>query len=399
MEQTIKNQAPTPTEAEIPTPKKPKGKKKKLSGKIIALIVIAAVLLITFVVGAFTKPDAAAMEAYAAENSGEGLKEAIAKDNKIQAKIDEILATSKDPASAQKKIEMLGLNTVIKRSYIDVFFCSIYDVQDIAMFTGVNDETFLGIFGMTMSAKDNAIVGFFAGTLRYVPRLLNGAKITLMLTTLAVAVGFILSIFLALGKISKSKIISKLCGAYIFFFRGTPLMMQLFCIYYAIPGMIQGFGWGNTPFAEAFKVIFNLIGVDFNITQGGAFFAAFVAFALNSAAYCAEIVRAAILSIDKGQHEAAKALGFTKSQTMWKIIIPQTYRRLVPPLANEFIMVVKDASLISCIAIADIMKVTQDVTANGSFLIYIPAMAFYLIITGIFTYIFNRLEKYFSKYD
>ena len=84
---------------------------------------------------------------------------------------------------------------------------------------------------------------------------------------------------------------------------------------------------------------------------------------------------------------------------MWKIIIPQTYRRLVPPLANEFIMVVKDASLISCIAIADIMKVTQDVTANGSFLIYIPAMAFYLIITGIFTYIFNRLEKYFSKYD
>lgn len=375
---------------------------KKISVKLIVILSIIAALLIFLIVCAVTKPSAETMRDFAEENSGEGLREALKNDAEIQAKLDIILAGAKTPEereAALKRAESLGLTSVLKKTYVDVWFCSVYELQDTSVFTGVNDEVFFGFLGMTFSAKENGVAGFFAGMLRYVPRLLDGAKITLMLTTLAVCVGFFLSIFLALGKISKIKILSKICGGYIFFFRGTPLLMQLFCIYYSIPGMIEGFGWGKTPFADFFKFLFNLIGVDFDITQGGAFFAAFVAFGLNSAAYCAEIVRAAILSIDKGQHEAAKALGFSKSQTMYKIIIPQTYRRLVPPIANEFIMVLKDASLVSCIAIADIMKVTQDVTSLGSFLIYIPAMAFYLVITGIFSYIFNRLEKRFSKYE
>ena len=195
----------------------------------------------------------------------------------------------------------------------------------------------------------------------WLPQLLNGAKITILLTICAVSMGLFLSIFLALGKMSKHKIISKLCSAYIFFFRGTPLLMQLYFIYYGLPQ------------------------INMALTIDSRFFAAFLAFSLNSAAYCSEIIRAAIQSIDKGQFEASKALGLTGAQTMRLVIFPQSIRRLVPPVANEFIMVLKDASLVSIIALADLTKVTRAISSSsGTALVYIPAMIIYLIITAFF---------------
>jgi polar amino acid transport system permease protein len=216
----------------------------------------------------------------------------------------------------------------------------------------------------------------FQTIVTWIPQLLNGARVTISLTILAVSAGVVLSLFLALGKMSKISLINKFCSAYIFFFRGTPLLMQLYFIYYALP-MI-------TPL----------------LTISSRFIAAFIAFSLNSAAYCAEIIRAAIQSIDKGQFEASKALGLNYAQTMRLVIIPQSIRRLIPPVGNEFIMMLKDASLVSMIALTDITKATRNIeSSTRSALVYIPAMILYLIITAVFTYIFHKLEKKYSVYE
>ena len=130
----------------------------------------------------------------------------------------------------------------------------------------------------------------------WLPQLLNGAKITILLTLCAVSMGLLLSIFLALGKMSKNRILSGICSVYIFFFRGTPLLMQLYFIYFGLPQ------------------------INMALTINSRFFAAFLAFSLNSAAYCSEFIRAAIQSIDRGQFEASKALGLSKAQTMQLVI-------------------------------------------------------------------------------
>ncbi|MDR0378094.1 MAG: amino acid ABC transporter permease [Spirochaetaceae bacterium] len=217
--------------------------------------------------------------------------------------------------------------------------------------------------------------------LSWIPPLLGGARVTIALTVLSVSGGLVLSLFLALGKMSKNALINKCSSVYVFFFRGTPLLMQLYFIYYALP----------------------MVSPVFIIRTGDQFFdrfiPAFLAFALNSAAYCAEIIRAAILSIDKGQFEASKALGLSYSQTMRMVIIPQSIRRLIPPVGNEFIMVLKDASLVSMIALTDITKATRNIeSSTRSALVYIPAMILYLIITAVFSYVFHKLEKKYSLY-
>lgn len=210
----------------------------------------------------------------------------------------------------------------------------------------------------------------------WLPQLLDGAKITILLTLCSVLAGLILSIFLALGEMSKSKFLKSICRAYVFFFRGTPLLMQLYFVYYGLP----------------------LINPAFTINS--QFLAAFIAYSLNSAAYCCEIIRAAIQSIDKGQFEASKALGLNYFQTMKLIILPQSIRRLIPPVGNEFIMMLKDASLVSLIALSDITKVTRSIqSSTASSMVYIPAMILYLIITAVFTLVFHILEKKYSVYE
>lgn len=210
----------------------------------------------------------------------------------------------------------------------------------------------------------------------WLPALIKATGTTLLLTVVAVSCGVVIGVFLALGRISKNKIINKFCGAYIFFFRGTPLLMQLFFIYYALPYV-----------SDKLKI-------------ESAFIAAWIAFALNSGAYLAEIIRAAIQSIDKGQLEAAKALGMNYWQSMWLIIIPQSIRRLIPPVGNEFIMVVKDTSLVSSIALMELMKKTQQImSSSASALVFVPSMIIYLLITATFTFVFNKLEKKFSVYE
>lgn len=289
----------------------------------------------------------------------------------------------KDKNSSRKHV------TITYNSLFVINYCSFSS-------SGANEmsEKFLGFAGKVYKADDGA-AGIAGQMVNYTYRMLgcgenimHGAKLTILLTTLTVIIGVILGIFLALGKISKKTILNKLCGGYIFFFRGTPLLIQLFVVYFTVPGIL-GFAWRD---------LFNAS--DNESVYKGAFVAALIAFALNSGAYCAEIVRAAIQSIDKGQYEAAKALGMNYAKTMTKIIIPQSIRRMIPPICNEFIMVLKDASLVFAISLMDITTISKNImTSEGSYLVFFPALVIYLIITAFFTYIFNKIEVKFSVYE
>ncbi len=240
----------------------------------------------------------------------------------------------------------------------------------------VESVALLGIAGNVINAGDNPVLNFFVNFVSWLPALLEGGKITILLTLTSVVTGVLLSVFLALGKMAKFKPVQYFCRAYIFFFRGTPLLMQLYFLWFGLPILCPA------------------------LTINDRFVAAWIAFSLNSGAYCAEIIRAAIESIDKGQFEAAKVLGLSYGQTMSKIIIPQTYRRLIPPIANEFIMVLKDAALTSIIALQDLSKVTSAIlSSTGEVSVYIVAMIIYLIITAVFSKIFAVLEKKFSVYE
>jgi len=210
----------------------------------------------------------------------------------------------------------------------------------------------------------------------WMPALMRASWTTLSLTIISVCLALFLAVFLALGKISKNPVISCVCKAYIFFFRGTPLLMQIFFIYFALPLIHSA------------------------LTIPDRFTAAVIAFTLNIAAYIAEIIRAAIQSIDKGQMEASRAMGLTYAQAMRLVIIPQAYRRMVPPICNEFIMVLKDTSLVFVIGIMDLTSQTRKIqSSNATALVFIPAMIIYLLMTGVFTAVFNRVEKKLSEYE
>ncbi len=255
-------------------------------------------------------------------------------------------------------------------------------------------ESYVGFAGSIFHADEG--FGKFTGQMvNYTYRMLgigqnvlHGVKLTMLLTTVSIFIGFIFSIFLALGKISTNKVISKISSGYIFFFRGTPLLIQLFVVYFSVPG-IFGFSW---------RGLFDT--TDPEAVYKGAFLAALIAFSLNSAAYCAEIVRAAIQSIDKGQHEAAKALGLGYGQTMAHIVIPQATRRMIPPLSNEFIMMIKDVSLVFAISLMDITTISKTImTSEGSYLVFLPALMIYLVVTAIFTWMFSKVEERLSVYE
>ena len=227
-------------------------------------------------------------------------------------------------------------------SYDSIGFMSSYKYIKQIDSSNAETLTLLGIAGQIIDTTGNGFLTFFVNFVSWLPALLDGAEITILLTLASVTTGVLLSIFLALGKMSKIKIISYFCRAYIFFFRGTPLLMQLYFLWFGLPVLFPA------------------------LTISDRFLAAWIAFSLNSGAYCAEIIRAAIESIDKGQFEAAKVLGLSYRTTMSKIIIPQTYRRLIPPLANEFIMILKDASITSIIALQDLSKITSSIlTSSG----------------------------------
>ena len=206
--------------------------------------------------------------------------------------------------------------------------------------------------------------------------LAEGSLVTLKLFFITLALAVPLGLALALIRISRFTAASQAVNGYIWLMRGTPLMLQMLFIYFALP----------------FVPVIGVRLPDFP--------AAVLAFALNYAAYFAEIFRAGIQSIDKGQYEAARVLGMTYGQTMRRIVLPQVLKRILPPMSNETITLVKDTSLIYVLAMNDLLRaargiVQRDFTTSP----FLVAAAFYLIMTLVLTYGFQRLEKKHAVYD
>ena len=208
------------------------------------------------------------------------------------------------------------------------------------------------------------------------PPLLQGTGVTLKVFFITLLLSVPFGLALALMRISRFRVVCGLVNGYIWLMRGTPLMLQMLFIYFALP----------------FVPVIGIRLPDFP--------AAIVAFALNYAAYFAEIFRAGIQSIDRGQYEGARVLGLTYAQTMRRIVLPQVIKRILPPISNETITLVKDTSLIYVLAMNDLLRaargiVQRDFTTTP----FLVAAAFYLIMTLVLTYGFQRLEKKYAVYD
>lgn len=189
------------------------------------------------------------------------------------------------------------------------------------------------------------------------PALLLGARLTVELATIAVAIGLVIGSFVGIGRVSANRIIRLVTGVYVDFIRGTPLLVQLFLVYFGLPSIL---GRPIPPFV-----------------------AAITAMGINSGAYVAEIVRAGIQSVDRGQTEAGRSIGLTYSQTMRYIIFPQAFRRIIPPLGNEFIAMLKDSSLVSVIALEELLRKGQVVITRAfrPFEVYMVVALIYLVMT------------------
>lgn len=202
--------------------------------------------------------------------------------------------------------------------------------------------------------------------------ILQAVLITISLALLAEVLGIVLGLALSLLKISRSWLLRFPAQIYIDLFRGTPLLVQVIIIFFATP----------------------LVGI--RITS--LFFAGLIALSLNSSAYVAEIFRAGIQSIDKGQMEAGRASGLSYAQTMRHIIVPQAFRRVIPPLTNEFVMLIKDTSLISVIGLAELLRaarVIQAASFNATPLF--AAALIYLALCLPLIYLTNVLERRLNR--
>ena len=207
-------------------------------------------------------------------------------------------------------------------------------------------------------------------------KLMSGMGVTVSIFILTLLFSIPLGLPLSLARMSKSKVLSLVSNIYISIMRGTPLMLQIIVIYF-LP--FYGFG--------------------VNVTSGYRFVAVIIAFSLNYAAYFAEIYRSGIQSIPKGQYEASQILGYSRSQTFIRIIMPQMFKRVLPAMTNEIITLVKDTSLSFAIATAEMFTMAKQIAAKEASLM--PLMA-----AGVFYYIFNfivaiicrKVEKHYDYY-
>ena len=201
------------------------------------------------------------------------------------------------------------------------------------------------------------------------PLLITGAGITIQITAISVGLGLVIGMFVGIARISNVKLLRWLAAIYIDFLRGTPLLVQIFLIYFALPVILE--------------------------QRVDPFIAAITACGINSGAYIAEIFRAGIQAIDEGQMEAGRSLGMTWVQTMRYIIVPQAFKNIVPPLGNEFIALLKDSSLVSVIGFEELTRRGQLIIARtyGSLEIWISVAIIYLVMTLTISRLVAYLEK------
>jgi polar amino acid transport system permease protein len=216
----------------------------------------------------------------------------------------------------------------------------------------------------------------------------TGSVVTLEIFFITLVLAIPLGLMLALIRISHFRVASGIVNGYIWLMRGTPLMLQLLFVYFGIP-IIGG------ALSNCFHLPYGMS--DFAVPDLPA---ALIAFTLNYAAYFAEIFRGGIQSINKGQYEAAKVLGLTYRQTMRRVILPQMFKKILPPFANETITLVKDTSLVYVLTIYDLLRVaTTIVNRDVTLTPFLIAAVFYLAMTFILTVLFQHMEKRYAVYD
>lgn len=212
--------------------------------------------------------------------------------------------------------------------------------------------------------------------LSWINQMMTGCRLTISLFMVTIVLSIPLGLILTFLYTGKNKVINKIVGVYILIMRGTPLLLQIFFVYFGMP-------------------FIPVVGKYFVISD--RFTAGAIAFILNYAAYFAEIFRGGILSVDKGQYEAAKVLGISEIQAKFKIVMPQMFRISLPAVANETIILLKDTALITTLGLSDLLKVTNNIvnrTTNVS--AYAVAAAFYLILSYLLSVFFKKLEKKFA---
>lgn len=203
--------------------------------------------------------------------------------------------------------------------------------------------------------------------------MLEGTQVTLEIFCVTLLLALPIGMLAALGRLSSLKPVSLLMEVYIWLMRGTPLMLQLLFVYFALP----------------------MVGIMLPDIA-----AALLAFTLNYAAYFAEIFRAGIQAVPRGQYEAAKTLGMTYPQTMRRIILPQVIRIVLPPVSNETINLVKDTSLIYILAMNDLLRVARTIVQREFDMTpFLIAAVFYLVMTFVLTWGFKKLEAHYGRYD
>lgn len=209
---------------------------------------------------------------------------------------------------------------------------------------------------MTIDRLWHFVQGFFPAAL-----------MTIQITFFGILVGVVLGILFALLRISKNPIINAPAKAYIFVIRGTPLLLQLFIVYFGLVSIVR---IDRIP-------------------------SAIIALGVHNGAYIAEIFRGAIQSVDRGQKEAGISLGMTNMQVMKRIILPQAFKRAIPPLGNQFIIALKDSSLSSAISVPELLLHSRQMASSNYLMLEMLSIAavFYLIMTSILTFFANRIER------
>ncbi|HAS88780.1 MAG TPA: nickel transporter [Desulfovibrio sp.] len=201
------------------------------------------------------------------------------------------------------------------------------------------------------------------------PMLMRGLKLTIEITIGGLFFGFILGSAAGLMKLSRNFFTRKIAGVYVEAIRGTPMLVQAMFLYYGVP---MALGMRIPPMTAGIIII-----------------------AVNSGAYIAEIVRGAVQSIHKGQFEAGRSIGLTNAQTMRFIIWPQALKRMIPPLGNQFIISLKDTSLLMVIGVGELMRTGQEITSVNfrAFEVYLAVACVYLVMTLSIAFVMRRIEK------
>ena len=222
-----------------------------------------------------------------------------------------------------------------------------------------------GHFALAVGGSSN----FFEYAVSISPRLFEGLKMTIAMTVCSLILGILVGLLSCFCSISKSFILNKLSGAYLSIIRGTPLMVQATFIYFGLSAAL------NMPITS--------------------FTASIIVLMLNSGAYLSEIFRSGISAINKGQMEAARSLGLPHGVAMRKIILPQAFRIVIPSVTNQFIITLKDTSILSVIGVAEMMRQSQQLIANNfcAFETYAIVAVWYYVLVIILTKLFKLLER------